>query len=110
MERPEGTKSAHQEVRYEEDSQHKGKTCSRCEHFIDSDPARCETVASPIAPTGWCERFELDPRKLSLAEYREYREKGAGKKTDRDSETEAYREVRNSGEHAPSLKNFDYQS
>lgn len=109
MERPEGTKSSHHEVRYEEDSQRKGKSCSRCEHFIDAQPARCETVASPIAAPGWCERFDLDPRKLTLAEYRDYREKGAGKKMDHDSETAAYRESREQ-EEAPSLKDSGYES
>lgn len=96
MERPADKKSPHAEVKYEEESSHQGK-CSRCEHFIDTNPPRCETVASPIAARGWCERFELDPDKLTLGEYREYRENGEGKKMDSDAETAAYRASRESG-------------
>jgi hypothetical protein len=97
MERPEDKKTPHAEVNYEADSSHKGKTCSRCEHFIAARPGRCETVASPIASQGWCERFELDPDKLTLAEYRDYRESGEGKRADQDAETAAYRAYRGSG-------------
>ena len=96
MERPENTKSQKEEVRYEEKSTHDGKTCSRCQHFIDEIPARCETVASPIKASGWCERFELDPARLTHEEYRQWREKGEGKEPEREPSTAAYRSWRES--------------
>lgn len=32
--------------------------CDGCQHHIDGKPLHCELVADPIAPDGWCEKFE----------------------------------------------------
>ena len=96
MERPEQTKSSHEEVKYEAESKQKRETCSRCQHFIDEIPARCQTVASPIKASGWCERFELDPARLTHEEYRQWREKGEGKEPEHEPSTAAYRAWRES--------------
>ena len=85
MERPQTVKESHEAVKYENESKQPRETCSRCQHFIDEDPARCDIVVSPIEPEGWCEKFRVDPGKLTHEEYREYREKGGGKEKDEAS-------------------------
>src|ERR1700694_3014704 len=98
MEKPEVAKASHREVGYETKSTETGETCSRCEHFIDdADPARCKTVVSPIEAQGRCEKFEVDPNRLSHAEYRKWRNAGGGKDQDQDSiDSSNYRRSRES--------------
>jgi hypothetical protein len=60
---PEAQKRTHEAVKYEKESEHGESQCWRCEHYIkpadtrDGEPA-CEGVQKPIAPGGWCERFD----------------------------------------------------
>jgi len=56
MERPEAQKTPHSLVEYTPKSPYPSRRCIRCAHFLK--PNRCETVRSPIAPGGWCRRFE----------------------------------------------------
>jgi hypothetical protein len=99
MEKPEVGKASHEEVGYETKSKQSGESCSRCEHFIDAEPARCKTVVSPIELQGWCKKFEVDPDRLTHAEYREWRNAGGGKDQDQDSiQTADYRRSRESRE------------
>ena len=101
-ERPESKKLSHEQVSYETDSKQKGESCDRCEYFIEayeksnrtSEP-RCSIVASPIQPEGWCERFELEPGRLSADEYKKWREENRGKDIDMESrDVEYYRQER----------------
>jgi len=55
-ERPEREKFDQAEVHYERRSTHLFQRCRNCKHFIR--PNRCESVKSPIAPAGWCVRYE----------------------------------------------------
>jgi len=52
-------KLSHASVEYLGVSAHPGRHCSVCEHFIKDEPPRCESVQSPIAAKGWCDRFEF---------------------------------------------------
>jgi hypothetical protein len=54
---PENEKRSHASVDYEAQSTHGNDRCSRCRHFIDASPPRCEGVRSPIAAGAWCKRF-----------------------------------------------------
>jgi hypothetical protein len=56
---PASEKSPHSEVGYVPYSKNRNERCARCRHFIAAVRPRCETVASPIADFGWCERFEM---------------------------------------------------
>jgi hypothetical protein len=60
MERPEGLKLSHDEVRYVNPSK-KEEHCAICKHFIKANPPRCEGVASPIDPKAWCVRYTKMP-------------------------------------------------
>lgn len=59
----ESEKLSHGAVKYENPATHGERKCWRCEHYLglkethDGKPA-CEGVQRPIAPTGWCERFD----------------------------------------------------
>jgi len=57
-EKPENEKLSHAAVKYESESTHLFERCRNCEHFIRPD--RCEGVKSPIAPAGWCVRYEKE--------------------------------------------------
>ena len=99
MEKPEVAKASHREVGYETESKEKGESCSRCQYYIDAEPARCKTVVSPIEAQGWCEKFEADPDRMTHAEYRKWRKEGGGKDQDQDSiQTADYRRSRESSE------------
>jgi len=63
MELPNDQKRSHELVDYEQRSTHGNQRCAVCLHFIPAHPPRCEGVASPIAPGGWCKRFEHTARK-----------------------------------------------
>lgn len=56
-ERGESQKTPHDEVGYVSQSKDADR-CVACKHYIRAVPLRCETVKSPIAVNGWCERFE----------------------------------------------------
>jgi len=60
-EKSEAAKWSHRDVRYEAPSQHDGKFCAGCEHFIKGDPPACTGVKQPISPRGFC--FRYDARK-----------------------------------------------
>lgn len=54
-------KVAHAQVDYVSKSPHKDQRCNLCTHFIPATKdkwAACTGVRSPIAPGGWCQRFE----------------------------------------------------
>jgi hypothetical protein len=55
-EKPESEKLSHRLVNYEERSTHLPNRCGTCKHFIPPD--RCQGVKKPIAPPGWCARFD----------------------------------------------------
>jgi hypothetical protein len=79
-------------VSYEEKSKQKEESCSRCEHFVEGDPPRCEIVVSPIEPAGTCKRFE--PAQ-DADEYKKDREENRGKDVDMESrDFQAYRKSR----------------
>jgi len=59
MERDPKAKSSHALVNYVAISPHPKRECRVCAHYIKADPPRCETVQGPIAPRGWCQRFEF---------------------------------------------------
>lgn len=59
-EKPGSEKLSHRTVDYMGVSPHPGRHCSVCEHYIKADPPRCEGVQSPIAPKGWCMKFEFE--------------------------------------------------
>lgn len=54
-EKPESQKYDHAYVHYSAKSDDADE-CRGCEHFIA--PNRCTGVKSPIAPGGWCVRFD----------------------------------------------------
>lgn len=54
-------KRSHASVNYAAKSPHKDKRCNLCSHFIPATEnkwAACQGVKSPIAPAGYCDRFE----------------------------------------------------
>lgn len=63
-------KHNHVDVGYEKDSTRPGQTCSGCAHF--EPPASCEGVVDPIAPTGWCLRYEAKEEKAMEAKFRKF--------------------------------------
>jgi hypothetical protein len=56
---PASDKSPHSDVEYTPKSKSESDRCVRCRHFIAAFRPRCETVMSPIANSGWCQRFEM---------------------------------------------------
>ena len=53
---PNSEKRTHASVNYVEKSKIAGRKCANCKHFIA--PNACEGVQSPIAPSGWCKRYQ----------------------------------------------------
>jgi len=60
---PEHRKLSHSAVGYESPSQHRGKNCGRCEHYIATTPPRCEHVKGPIRFMDYCRKFEAKENK-----------------------------------------------
>ncbi len=58
MELPAAQKLSHLSVRYEHPSQHPGKRCGGCEHYIPADVPRCEHVRQPIRRFDYCMKWE----------------------------------------------------
>jgi hypothetical protein len=56
--KPEARKFSHDQVKYETTSRHPGEFCAICRHYISGQPPGCESVKRPIAPRGWCVKFE----------------------------------------------------
>jgi hypothetical protein len=58
-ERPVDEKFSHAEVKYVRVSDRAGQDCDNCKHVIEATSGtRCQSVASPIYLTGWCERYK----------------------------------------------------
>jgi hypothetical protein len=62
MEKPASEKLSHLAVHYQHPSQHPGKECDDCAHYIRATPPRCEGVQSPIRPEDYCDNFKRKSR------------------------------------------------